>query len=315
MSETNIVTQENLDNYLFKDLKSISPTYIKRTNDDISGDIRIYYADKGNIIIRRRRLIGTGAYGEVFEYSTDDTDPIKYAVKISHILVENEKKAILKLKSREMEQKGVTNSQLCIIPGKRVFSKDTNVSIMPLMDGDLVQFVRNFQLSLKILTQICNDVRGQLQCILNLNKSNEIVETEKDILIEFAYMDLRADNVLYKENKDGTYKFLIGDIGSIIPIEDKKDKKGPYYTTNKPCLTEMCSKSNKVYVSDHNIISCMRYVFGIFCCSLFIDIDIFDNSLSIQERHDLSLKLTNLLGPTYENLLYDEYPETRVTMY
>jgi hypothetical protein len=317
--EKTIITQQNLDAYLFKNLFSEYPEYVnlRMENKKLIGDLKINYKDK-HLLMRRTKTIQKGNYGEIYEYSSEGEDPIKYAVKFSINPGDLERKAINALREREIKlfQENEERSDSCLVPGKIVISDNFNISIMPLMDGDLVDFYDNStdaDFDFKIRKNIFENVRAQLQCILNLNHSNGNPRSERDINIEFAYMDLKPDNVLYKLNKDGTYTFLLGDIGSIIPFTDSKGDK--FFTTNTPCSTKICEEKQKVYIKDFNIISCMRYIFGIFCFKLlYPNIDT-SKFISLRRKINFSEAMVKYLGKSYDNLLYDETPDIRTGMY
>jgi hypothetical protein len=319
ISET--ITQQELDDYLFKDLYSEHPEYVNvvREGKMLIGDIKINYKRKHLILKRTPKEIGRGSFGVLYEYVSEGEDPIKYVAKISINPSDNEKQAIINLRNRELELLEDTDykSKLCIVPGKIVTTGNLSISIMPLMDGNLIDFSTslNNRPSLQLRKQIFENVRTQLDCILNLNLSNGNRRSEIDINIEFAYTDLKPDNVLYKLNRDGTYTFLLGDIGSIIPFTDEKGDK--FYMTNTPCKRNL--KPNeivKIYVNSSNIISSMRYIFGVFCFKLLANANkIFSKYPSVEDRRDLSTKLVQFLGPSYDNLLYDYEPENRTGMY
>lgn len=319
-------TQEKVDDYLFKQFDSPVPQFFRTVSRDVriegslhthhKGDLVITFRDGSTLTLRESRYIERGGIGSVYEYTFGS---IKYAVKIAirFGMDGNERKAIMNLRRREAER----NRNCSLISARIVECADLSVSLMPLMTGDLTTlgiFESKYSNALRRNMQISilETVRTQMNCLLTLN--NDL----KDM--EFGYGDLKPDNVFFKRNSDGTITFCLGDIGSVVPLEDEKGK----YLTSVFRLPYGESGSYS-RIRSENLVLSMRFIFGVFATAIlginyrtpgsgeFVDYNLFRRKHSAESMQlyskTLHSKVKSLRFPnpdSYLNLLWDENYET-----
>ena len=280
-----IPTQQELDSYVFNSFTA-PPKYI-------DGDIVIYYPKDGKVlqlVLKKEKYIISGKYGKVYKFSKG---LLEYAVKFLKKSDGCEIEAILKMEHQEIK----TGKRFNLIKS-RIVEASRQIIIMPLMDGDIIDLDKINKLEQNFHTVI-NSVRKQMDNVLNMNTQSNVTE--------FAYLDVKPDNVLYRLNENGTYEFVLGDLGSVV-------KNNGYFTKTYACKTIGCDE----YIIPQNcIIRAMRYFYGIFIFTLLYGnyiVEIHDQ-IQLSELEVLSNNLVSNLGQDYANLLYDPLPETRISMY
>ena len=217
------------------------------------------------------------------------------------------------LRRREAELK----RNCSVISARIVESANLSVSLMPLMTGDLVtldifnrKYSNIFRRSMQI--DILETVRNQMNCLLKLNKDlNDM---------EFGYTDLKPDNVFFKHNSNGIITFCLGDIGSVVPLQDEK---GKYLTSI--FLLPYGEPSSPSIIRSENLVISMRFVFGVFATAILglryrnsnprmpIDYNLFRYRHSVESMKvysaNLHAEVKYLQFPkpdSYLNLLWDE---------
>jgi hypothetical protein len=305
------ITQEELDEWLFNNHSSPNPFI----NEEY--EITIICPDDTHLTSTGFRKLDEGGFSTIYLYSFSE---IKYVAKFAFELQGdkkiikynedgtikdgNEKKALISLKD-----KSIREGKICsIIKGKIVDSKIPS-TIMPLMDGNLLDLINEMSVHESTKRIIVESVRSQMECILSFN-SEDILNDEKS-LFKFAYMDLKPSNILYKlVNRE--YIFKIGDLGSIVPSKDNHLGIFPatYYTQIKELERTKFPKSY--------IVRSMRYLFGLFCYNLMINEftnidrdDIYDE----EDLEEMNFSIITYLGDNYDNLINDQTNVVRKSMY
>ena len=310
---TNIPTQEELDEYLFNNT-SLDPTLI---SDDI---LHITYNNKV-LEFKKYSAIGKGAYGQVFLFKLDK---LKYALKFATMdekgkIDNSEKTAILELQNCDRKF-----NRRCNIVKARLIENGPELkqaipilaSIMPVMIGDLDTLLFNVNSrfysdpisTLGYKKNILNSIRSQMECIIHLN-DREIIEEKEQKNFQFAYTDLKPSNILYKINDDTLeYEFCLGDLGSLIKNEDNE------FISTFPIQLRGEMKVEKTFANFPNkhIVSCMRYVFGLFSYLLLTDgfNEFYKNINTIKIKNSelthINSELVRIMGETYSNLIIDD---------
>jgi hypothetical protein len=169
-------------------------------------------------------VMGSGSYGRVYDFqiSVSGDERFHLALKIDDSDVEY--KISQKLFDKDC---GVIRSTLLTrFPPKRPeetdegyrASKPLYIYFMEKADGDLKRFKEEHLLpqsyteegkdkkrdkvphitAVRRIKDICESIRIQLECILEN---------------EFVYTDMKLENCLYKDLGDGTFRYIIGDLG------------------------------------------------------------------------------------------------------
>lgn len=315
--ESDEKVQRELDHYLFNEVDSISPIFtnvvhykLEDRDDSIfyRGDLIITLRDGSRLTLKESSIINPD--DDLYEYGSNG---IKYAVKISKNWEEvedfRELSTIINIRDRQFELKQ-TCSSIC---SRVVISAKLIVILMPFVDGDLVQLDDKKPLTRALRVKMLEDVREHMNCILSLNRSLNN--------IDYGYMNLSPENILYKHNEDGTYTFTIKNKTDISPSR----RVGTNRYWKSPIWIHL-QNGDKTIVESKNMIISMRYMFGMFALYILelgmnIDIQLYNSTYdeieNVEDRKQMSqrlFKLATFYGfknpESYKNLIYDgEYQQ------
>jgi hypothetical protein len=293
------ISQKELDLVLF-DINYPAPILISHD------ELLIPENGDGYMILRKDKSLGKGSFGKVYRYYYKN---IEYAVKIinqyDEVFFDSESRAIVLLKMYQILYKRTCK----IIPCKLVESLIGTVSIMPVMDGNILAIRDKIRvMDIEQKKEILESIREQMESVIRLNDEEDI-KHELQSHMRFAYLDLKFGNVLYKVDSEGKIIYLLGDIGSIVENLPKTNP-GEFISTYPIQIKEMLvTNATNVY-----IVKSMRYLFGIFAYALCNNI-IIKKTLSRYKLSKKNRELVEILGNEYDNLIDDEEIGIRISMY
>ena len=292
-NKANISMQEQIDNYLFKNLTSPNPVL---SND---GNYITIYKEGGDIKLERTGNVRKYAGGTLSRFSSEG---IEYDVKFTNLTSNNPKIGNERRASVELMLRARLNKTVCNVLNSRIIDAADKLAILiPVMEYNL-SMIQTSELDIVTKKDILDQIRSQMNCIINLNDRAQI-ESNRQNRFKFSYLKLKPSNVLLTV-KNGKFIVNLGGIGNIV--ERNLNEPGTF-KSSYPILNDEGEYSRVV---NSNIVNGMRYIFGLFSYLFVNDLfgDKYENNYTPtdDELSTLDYELVNLLDETYSGLFFSE---------
>ena len=204
-----------------KDMKICIKTntnYLKKITFNVKKIYTVNMEKNDKIVLNNKKFtknkkIGSGSYGDVFEYlgTENESIAVKCRTKSEHS-IEGDFYVLKLIKIIEKATNKKIDGIIDTWFNDRMFK---NFYIMEIMDGTIDKLIElsNLENIFCIFYQV-------VKIILTL------------LEFDIYYTDIKLYNVLYKYNGDNTLKILLGDIGSAVPskiVNEKYKINYPYF--------------------------------------------------------------------------------------
>ncbi len=157
------------------------------------------------VLYHLKKLLGRGTHGSVYKYECEEY-PRSFALKIT-----GEDESLVTRHIRRFRPDGCNQIRLRKVhTHQQGGSSQTFYFAMPLMDGDLGQLLREFNLTRQVKFQVLEEIRQQVVCLLEITG--------------IPYMDLKPENVMYRRLNSGELCVSVSDLGSLLQLKGQCPK-------------------------------------------------------------------------------------------